>query len=234
VGSSPDPACHPIYAIEKLYQILYNLYIYLHCPTGVEFMRPLTDWDQAYRSGEYRKHWGIPYPSQELVGIAATIPSPETKIAIDIGCGAGQETVFLAQLGFTTYGFDQSEEALKIATARAADAGVTVNFQLANILQLPLADQSVDFINDRGCLHVIGNEQRATYAKEMARILKPGGKLFIRGCRLEQELPFTPINQTIIDTYFSSAFAASSVLPIELIKGDREELPCHLVLLTRN
>jgi ubiquinone/menaquinone biosynthesis C-methylase UbiE len=209
------------------------IYIYLHCPTGVEFMRPLTDWDQAYRSGEYRKHWGIPYPSQELVGFTATLPSPQTKTAIDIGCGAGQETVFLAQLGFTTYGFDQSEEALKIATARAADAGVTVNFQLANILQLPLADQSVDLINDRGCLHVIGNELRADYANEMARILKPGGKLFVRGCRLEQEQHFTPINQTMIDNYFSSQFTASSVLPLELATGDRGELPSHLVILTR-
>jgi ubiquinone/menaquinone biosynthesis C-methylase UbiE len=192
-----------------------------------------SQWDEAYRTREYEKLWGIPYPSQELVGFAATLPSPNGKVAIDVGCGAGTEAIFLAQCGFTTYGFDQSIEALKIAAQRVKNSGLPITFEKANILNIPLNDQSVDLINDRGCFHVIPNDLRPNYAKEMTRLLKPGGKIFMRGCRDEENERFQAITRAAIDTYFGNAFDTTPVYPLEMNDGTPSLLRGSLVILTK-
>lgn len=193
-----------------------------------------TQWDEAYRTGEYQQHWGIPYPSQELVGFAATLGSSVGKIAVDAGCGAGTEAIFLAECGFTTYGFDQSVEALKIAKQRTKDSGLPITFQEADILQIPLAEQSVDLINDRGCFHVIPSNLRIKYANEMARLLKTGGKIFMRGCRDISNEHFQAITNKVIETYFGDAFHATPVYPLEMNGGTTSSmLHGSLVILTK-
>lgn len=192
------------------------------------------DWDEAYRTKEYQAHWGIPFPSQELVAFVAAYPFPSDTVALDIGCGAGQESIFLAQQGFKVTGIDMSSEALKIATEKASQAGVKVNWQKGNALELPVADQSVDLINDRGCFHVIDSENRSQYASEVARVLKPDGKMLLRGCRDEENNRFVAITPNVIQEYFSKHFSFGSVLPIQLMTGSSDyTLPANLVILHR-
>lgn len=197
-------------------------------------MRDVINWDDAYRTGEYKNHWGIPHPSPELVAFIASHSFAEGASALDVGCGAGQESIFLAQQGFTVTGIDQSTEALKIAERKAKEAKVKVNWQQGNVLNLPLADQSMDLINDRGCFHVIPDEGREAYAKEMARVLRSDGKIFLRGCRDSQESHFTSVTQEAIQKYFDKDFHCQALLPIEIITGNgQEQLKANLVILVR-
>lgn len=191
-------------------------------------------WDEAYATGEFQNHWGIPYPSPELVSFIASHHFPTSTVAVDIGCGAGQESIFLAQQGFSVTGVDLSSEALKIASERSKQAGVQVRWHNGNVLELPLEDQSVDLVNDRGCFHIIPNENRAQYANEMARILKPGGRIFLRGCRDQNNPTFAAITQEVVDQYFGSQFTHGPILPILLVnKRSENDLPANLVVLTR-
>jgi SAM-dependent methyltransferase len=199
----------------------------------VDKMSIFTQWDEAYRTGEYQQRWGLSHPSQELVGFAATLDSSNGKVAVDAGCGAGTEAIFLAQCGFQTYGFDQSIEALKIATKRVENSRLPVTFQQADILAIPLAEQTVDLINDRGCFHVLPDDIRPNYATEMARLLKPGGKIFMRGCREADNERFHAINSEVIQTYFEDHFDASPVFPIEMTDGTNSLLHGNLVILTK-
>lgn len=192
-----------------------------------------TQWDEAYRTGKYQQLWGLFHPSQELVGFAATLGSSNGKIAVDAGCGAGTEAIFLAQCGFTTYGFDQSTEALKIAAKRVENSGLPITFQEADILAIPLAAQSVDLINDRGCFHVIPNDLRPHYAREMNRILKPGGNIFMRGCRDEDNERFQAITERAIQAHFSDHFDATPIFPLEMTDGTSSLLHGSLVILTK-
>lgn len=197
-------------------------------------MNQHTHWDEIYRSGDYSSHWGIPYPSQELVAFVATNDFPENTVALDVGCGAGQESIFLAQQGFKVTGVDQSTEGLKIAQQQALQAGVQIDWHEANVLHLPLADHSVNVINDRGCFHVIPDDSRAQYAHEMARVLTHGGKILLRGCRDTNNERFTTVDAVAIDHYFATHFTRSPVLPIEIITGQADvQLPANLVVLTR-
>lgn len=196
-------------------------------------MRKSSDWDHAYRTGDYKKYWGIPYPSQELVCFVANFPPTNQQVALDVGCGAGQEAIFLAQQGFSVIGIDQSEAAIKIATSQSAKVGVQIDWKLGNVLSLPIDDQSVDFINDRGCLHHISEDDRHRYAQELARVIKPTGKVLIRGCREVNNERFYAVTQNTIEQHFSPFFTHSPILPIELANNEKENLSANLVILTR-
>jgi len=196
-------------------------------------MKSVQEWNDAYRTGRYQEHWGIPYPSQELIAFVAALNPKSSAVFLDVGCGAGQEAIFLAKQGFAVIGIDQSEEALRIAKSRAQKAGVEIDWQMGNVLELPLADKSVHFINDRGCFHHIPNEKRPQYAAELARVLQPNGKLLLRGCRDTQDDRFVAVTTKAIDHFFSPYFTASPVLPIELDSNEPTNLPANLVILTR-
>lgn len=205
------------------------------------------DWEQAYREG-YFKNWDFGQASSELVATIAVrgLAKPGEK-ALDIGCGGGWESIFLAQCGYEVTGVDLSQNAIELAKKRAEEAGVTVNFKQGNALNLPVEDESIDFANDRGCFHVLSTEDREAYVKEVQRVLKPGGVLLLRGCRsndIELERPVNDVNiergdmrfnivtKEVIDQFFSHAFISGPVLPLKLIGGEHW-LPGNIVFLQK-
>ncbi len=190
-------------------------------------------WDHLYESGAYLEHWDYANPSQELVAFVATVAPPAGAVALDIGCGAGREAIFLARCGFRAIGVDASERALAIARERAEEAGVSVEWRRGDVLALPLDDASVDIASDRGCFHHIAPEHRDRYAAEVARVLRPGARLLIRGAREPFEEAFVPVTEEAIDRHFDRArFARGPVLPVTLI-SDAGTLEANLVVLTR-
>ncbi len=189
-------------------------------------------WDQQYKSGEYVQRWDYAYPSQELIALVATLASTPGRTSLDVGCGSGREAIFLAQAGFQSIGVDFSREALNIAKQRAKDAKVSVQWIHSDVLQLPLASNSVFFINDRGCYHNLELQDRLRYATEMARVLQPNGMLFLRG-GLNPDDVTVPVTEKDIRTHFSTQdFDFSPIFPIVLI-SDGGTLQANLVILRR-
>jgi ubiquinone/menaquinone biosynthesis C-methylase UbiE len=177
-------------------------------------------WDDAYQSGEYQMDWEYAYPSQELVAlVAAGVPKKRGTI-LDVGCGSGQEAVFLAKCGYNVIGVDISANALRIAEKLAKKANVEVDWRQGSVYKLPVPDASIDFINDRGLLHLISEERRPTYAKEVQRVLKLGGVLLIRGADSHWGKEFTPITEESITRHFhKTAFDKGPLLPIQLVSN---------------
>ena len=139
------------------------------------------DWNQAYETGDF-KNWDFGTASSELVALFAVkgLP-PEGKRAVDIGCGGGWESIFLAKCGFDVTGIDFSSNAIQLAKKRAEDAKVQVDFKQGNALALPVEDESIDFANDRGCLHVIPEEDRFPVCKRDSAHFKTGRTTVIAG-----------------------------------------------------
>jgi len=136
-------------------------------------------WDRAYAEGRHEHQWDTPWSSPELAGFLAGLPElPRT--ALDLGCGTGGDAVFLAQLGIEATGLDLSPAALELARERAEHAGVQVEWVEGDVLDLPFPDAHVELVTDRGCLHHVPHEQQPRYAREVARVLRPGGTLLIR------------------------------------------------------
>ena len=115
----------------------------------------------------------------------------------------------LAQCGYCVIGVDCSPDGLAIAQARAEEAKVVVDWRCADVSALPVENLSVDFANDRGCFHVIADEDRPVYAREIARVMKPGGCFLLRGCRNVKDLPFNAITEEVVDKFFWNIFRAA-------------------------
>lgn len=177
-------------------------------------------WDILYKNGKYKKYWEYKNPSQELIAIIGSGIIPKKGTTLDIGCGTGNEAIFLAQCGFNSIGVDISEKALKIAERRARKSAVNVKWVLGNVLNMPINSDTIDFVNDRGCLHHIFEKDRIQYAKEIERVLKPEGHILIRGSSKSDEGYFSVIDEKSIDAIFSKKnFQRGPILPITLVSN---------------
>lgn len=137
------------------------------------------DWERAYGEGHHGQHADAQPSAPELAGyLAGAVDLPRT--ALDMGCGTGADAVYLAERGIEMFAIDSSPAALELARARAARAGVEVTWIEGDVLDVPLEDSSIDLVADHGCLHHVAQEDQARYAQEVARVMRPGGRLLIR------------------------------------------------------
>jgi len=190
-------------------------------------------WENAYESEEY-KHWEFSYPSPELVALAtANVPRRNARV-LDVGSGGGTDAVFMAQCGFRVTGVDISAAALKIAEKRAEKAHVEVDWLRGNVLELPIGDEAIDFIIDRGLFHLIEDHDRPRYASEFFRVLKNRGQALIRGASGESlHDQFNPITEEAIDRYFSnSKFKRGPILSIPLFSVEGS-MDARIVMLQK-
>ena len=119
----------------------------------------------------------------------------ETARVLDIGCGLGGACRFVAATyGSTATGVDLSDEYCRIATALTQRVGLEdrVHIQQGNALSLPVDDAAYDVALSQ---HVQMNiADKRTYAREIARVLKPGGRLALYEiCAGEQLSPHYPV-----------------------------------------
>lgn len=95
----------------------------------------------------------------------------------DIGCGAGTQSVVWAELGHQVHGLDVNEPLLALARRRAAAAGRRIDFRLGSAVRLPWGDHSMDVCLAPELLEHVTDWR--TCVREFARILRPGGVLFL-------------------------------------------------------
>jgi SAM-dependent methyltransferase len=98
--------------------------------------------------------------------------------ALDLGCGTGVFSVWLAKQGYEVTGLDFIPRAIEMSRERGAAAGVTVNWVNADLLSWT-GEGPFDVIVDSGCLHsLIGGDVRR-YKSQILRWLAPGGDLVL-------------------------------------------------------
>ncbi|MBV9123202.1 MAG: class I SAM-dependent methyltransferase, partial [Planctomycetes bacterium] len=114
--------------------------------------------------------------------------------ALELGCGTGTNSVYLAQQGFEVTGLDIAPQALERARSRARAAGVSVRFLEADVLAPPELGEPFAFFFDRGCYHVVRREKPHDYAPAVARLLAVGALgLVLAGNAREPHDPGPPV-----------------------------------------
>ncbi len=107
------------------------------------------------------------------------------KKLLDLGCGAGETSVYFATQGAEVHACDVAEDFLPVGNRLAEKYNTSVTFLAASATELPYKDETFDIVFGNGVLHHVDLELSA---KEIKRVLKPGGKaIFI------EPLPYNPI-----------------------------------------
>jgi SAM-dependent methyltransferase len=124
--------------------------------------------------------------------LAALVEGPTaltTGLALDIGCGTGTQSVYLAQHGWQVTGVDAVPHALAQAQQRATTAGVSVRWLAADVgaLNERGLDSGFGLLHDRGCYHDLPAKVRDGYAYGVSSLAAPGATLllmaFVPGAR---------------------------------------------------
>jgi len=110
-------------------------------------------------------------------------------VVLDLGCGAGIDTILAARRAGRVIGLDFLPVMLERTRAAAAAAGLSnVETLEGEIEAIPLPDASVDHVVSNGVINLSSRKSRVL--AECARVLRPGGRLTVSDLTVEdEELP---------------------------------------------
>jgi ubiquinone/menaquinone biosynthesis C-methylase UbiE len=192
----------------------------------------LPDWDEAYRG---TPPWDIGRPQPAL---EALVKDGEVRSgrALDVGCGTGENAILLAKSGCTVTGIDLVRDAIAAAKTKAAERHVDVEFVVGNALELDrhFAAGVFSTVVDSGLFHVLTDEERPVYVRQVQRVLKPGGRCFMM-CYSDREPPgYGPrrVSKREIEASFAPLFRIDHMDDIFFasLLGDRK---AYLLAATR-
>jgi ubiquinone/menaquinone biosynthesis C-methylase UbiE len=135
-------------------------------------------------------------PAEANMGLScgnptATANLKEGETVVDLGCGGGLDVLLAAKkVGPTgkAIGIDMTRPMLDLARQNAAKSGATNTvFYHATIDDLPLSDGSVDCVISN-CVINLAPDKKAVF-REIARVLRPGGRLAVSDIALKKPLP---------------------------------------------
>ena len=134
---------------------------------------PEDGWNERYVSGDLP--WDTGSPDTYLVEMVSRWPMCRGRV-LDVGCGTGTNSIWLARQGFEVIGLDISGEAIGIARRRAEGQGVSCRFVREDFLHFDAGGGEYIFLFDRGCFHSIPTEKgRRSFASRAAQLLSPHG-----------------------------------------------------------
>ncbi|MFC1745854.1 methyltransferase domain-containing protein [Candidatus Riflebacteria bacterium] len=106
--------------------------------------------------------------------------APQKGRLLELGCGAGNMSVWFAQKGYDVFGIDIAPAAIAWARERAKSGNIPINFFEGDVVSLKKFPQgNFDFVFDGHCLHCIIGQDRQQLLKNVLRILKPGGYFLV-------------------------------------------------------
>jgi len=153
---------------------------------------------QRYQAGD--TPWDIGRPDSNLIQTIAKVPIKCCK-ALDIGCGTGDNSIWLYQQGFQVVGVDTSEIAIEKAREKASKANAKCTFGVSDILKSDIEGAPFGFVFDRGFFHILGlDRERETFAEKVKDHLdKDGLWLSLLGNADEQRSGKGPPQRTARD-----------------------------------
>jgi methyl halide transferase len=136
-------------------------------------MREVEHFKQSYETGE--TPWDIGKPDLNLIHTVTSTPIEPCK-ALEIGCGTGDNAIWLSQQKFNVLGVDVSPIAIHNASDKAAKANVGCTFVVLDVLQTDVEGAPFRFVFDSGFLHTIDSDEiRKSFVERLSQYLEPDG-----------------------------------------------------------
>lgn len=127
--------------------------------------------------GKDDNYWNT--PSAEIYYLCEKWKNQNFKSFLDIGCGLGRHSLYMAKNGFDVSGFDLSEFSVNTVLEKAKENNLTLNkFVVADMLNIPFEDNSFDCIL---AMNVISHTDKKGFLQilnEINRVLKENGEVY--------------------------------------------------------
>jgi SAM-dependent methyltransferase len=132
------------------------------------------EWRRTYETTPYRE---LPWFSPRAYPLVRRAVREQwwrrgTRL-LDVGCGAGTNSLYLAKAGFRPTGIDLAPAAIAAAQKRAEAARIRAEFRVMDALAMPFPARTFGGAIDIGCYHTLPVRMRRAYARELARVLRP-------------------------------------------------------------
>lgn len=134
------------------------------------------EWDATYNR-DAPAPWDIGRPQSAFVRLADE--GRLTGRLLDAGCGTGEHALLAASRGADATGIDISPTAIARAREKAAERGLAVRFEVADVLDLGSLGLTVDTVIDSGVFHVFEPGDAARYVTSLAAVLRPAGTCYL-------------------------------------------------------
>ncbi len=195
-------------------------------------------WDERWKTESGGCDWLK--PESEVKEMAELLRNIGALTAIDVGCGIGRHSLFLASLGFSVFGIDARSAGVDFARSLAREQMRPVHFVTGLMTDLPCADESFDYLLAWNVIYHGSRDSVQKSLSEIHRVLRPGGifqgtmlsknnSLFGQGREVEADTFVFDGEPDKSHPHFYCNQAELSVLfePMELLRvNDREqELP---------
>jgi SAM-dependent methyltransferase len=166
-------------------------------------------WIRLYEQVAVRNlPWTNQGPFPPLVRAVADKWLGSSTSVLDVGCGVGTNTFWLATQGFRATGIDIAPGAVAAAEARSASGSSNPDFVVGDILAGGLPAAGFNAGIDVGCFQTIPPRIRREYSISLARILSPGAPFLLFWVAREEEGSWGPPHRMsvreVVDSFESS------------------------------
>lgn len=182
-------------------------------------MKPYGEWDRAYEHPLTELPWELGRPRPQLVKLIDS-GRVEPCRTLDICCGAGTNTVYLAKRKFGVTAIDISKKAVAIAKQKASLAKVDIRFDVGNSVHLPYEDKEFGFVYDMGCFHHIQPHDRNDYIRGVHRVLEDRGVYFMTCFSYRNGPGWNRFSEEQIRELFSGHFDFEFIDHFGSVEGD--------------
>jgi len=136
----------------------------------------MKQWDQIFKT-EGKVFNEI---QENMPVVLSKLETSKAQKVLDLGCGSGRHTVYLAEKGFEVFGFDIAHAGMEIAEKWLKENALKADFQIGSIYKrLPYKDDFFDaIISTQTINHGLISDIRLCI-QEIERVLKPGGLIFV-------------------------------------------------------
>jgi methyl halide transferase len=129
--------------------------------------------EERYKTGDLP--WDIKRADANLVETVKKFEIRPGK-GLDVGCGTGDNVIWLTRQGFKMTGIDLSETAIEQARIKINNEGIHADLHTLDFLQEKVPGNPFSFVFDRGCFHTFdSDEERSVYAKNVHHLLDENG-----------------------------------------------------------
>jgi ubiquinone/menaquinone biosynthesis C-methylase UbiE len=176
--------------------------------------------EEMYRS---QAPWDTGRPQPDIVKLAEA--GQIHGSVLDVGCGTGENLLFLAAQGHEAWGLDFVPAAIEQAKAKAAERGIDTHFLVGNALKLKRLGRQFDTAIDCGLFHTFTDEERPVFVRGLAEVLRPGGLLHLLCFSDEEPGTVGPrrITQQEIRDAFHNGWKVQRIEPTRFESVERPE-----------